>query len=174
MLTKQLPAAVKFVCGIIYAEEKILLKTLHILRKKFGDIDFESQALDFNYTNYYQEEMGNNLKRKFISFKKLKDPSEFIKVKLFCLKIEKKFSIHNKRQINLDPGYLNEAKLVLTTSKDFSHRIYLSRAVYAEVTLLYENGDFKDLPSTFPDYRTKEYKAILKVIRNIYRKQIHL
>ena len=172
MFTKQIPLPVKFICGFIYSQENIYLKTKAILEKRFGKIDFESQPIDFTFTNYYQPEMGQSLTRRFVSFKKLQKCEKFVDIKLFCLKIEKKYAPRGKRIVNIDPGYLNEAKLVLTTTKDFAHRIYLSKTIYAEVTLRFEKGAFCELETTFPDYRTDTYKEIFHSIRNIYHAQI--
>ncbi len=168
MLKLNFPKPVKFISGFIYNNEKVYLETKKILSKKFGKTDYESNKINFDSTNYYYPEMGKPLFRKFLSFLHLKDPCQFIEIKLFCLKLEKKFAEKNLRIINIDPGYLNEAKLVLTTTKDFSHRIYLGKGVYAEVTLTFKGGGFSDLPTTFPDYRTDTYKDIFKKIRKIY------
>ena len=129
MLQRQFPIPVKFICAFIYSQETIYENAKSILIKKFGKIDFETEKIKFDITGYYNEEMGTPLFRRFISFKKLKNPSEFSSIKLYCLKIEKKFSKENKRKINIDPGYINEAKLVLTTTKDFAHRIYLNKVI---------------------------------------------
>ena len=168
----QLPAPVKFICGFIYTCEKIYQDTKIILEKKFGEIDLESERIDFNSTDYYYSEMGKPLFRHFISFKKLRRPEQFIAIKLYCVKIEKKFALDSRRKINIDPGYLNEAKLVLTTTKDFSHRLHLGKGIYAEVTLRYLKNSFSEFPTTFPDYRTSRYKEIFLNIRKIYRLQI--
>lgn len=128
--------------------------------------------MDFTSTDHYEKEMGANLKRRFISFKKLQKPKRFAAIKLFCIKLERKFSSNNKRLINIDPGYINEAKLVLTTTKDFSHRIYLNKGIYAEVTLVFKEGNFSSLETTFPDYRTDTYRDIFHSIRDTYRKDL--
>ena len=154
MFTKQIPLPVKFISGFIYSKENTYLETKAILEKKFGKIDFESQPIDFTFTDYYNQEMGQPLTRRFLSFEKLQKCEKFVDIKLFCLKVEKKFAPGDRRIINIDPGYINEAKLVLTTTKDFSHRIYLGKGVYGEVTLRFEKGAFCELPTTFPDYRT--------------------
>ncbi len=172
MLTLDPPKPVKFVCALIYASDSTCSSTKKKLIKKFGKIDFESKKIDFTYTDYYFPEMGKPLYRKFISFKKLKNPADFACLKVFCVKLEKKFAKNKKRTINIDPGYLNQAKLVLTSTKDFSHRIYLGRGVFAEVTLLYSNKKYRELPTTFPDYRTDLYKNIFEQIRNIYILQV--
>ncbi|MFA7677023.1 MAG: DUF4416 family protein [Candidatus Omnitrophota bacterium] len=172
MLSRRFPLPVKFISGLIYSSEEIYLSTKSLLIHKYGQIDFESQPILFNFTDYYTKEMGSGLTRRFISFRKLRNPAEFLKIKLYCLKLEKRFAVDSHRLINVDPGYLNEAKLVLVTTKDFSHRIYLGKGIYAEVTLQYRDGSFLESPSTFPDFRTPEYKEIFTHIRDSYRRDI--
>ena len=172
MFELRFPKPVKFICGFIYPENNPYQQVKKNLERKFGKIDFESQKITFNYTDYYQKEMGPDLLRRFISFRRLKLPQDLLKLKLFCLKLERKFAPDNKRRINIDPGYLNESKLVLATTKDFSHRLYLNKGIYAEVTLLFKDGNFSDLATTFPDYRTKEYKDIFMSMRLIYRQDL--
>jgi len=172
MLQRYLPLPVKLICGLIYSDETIYRAAKTALEKKFGKIDFESRPIDFDFTDYYEKEMGKPLFRRFISFERLRKADEFVSVKLSCIKIEKKYSVRTKRTINIDPGYINEAKLVLTTTKDFSHRIYLRRGIFAEVTLIFNKGRFFDFSTTFPDYRTSRYKDIFVIIRRIYSGQV--
>ena len=172
MLYTQLPLPVKFICAFIYADKDAYSKTEIILEKKFGKIDFQSQEIDFNFTDYYHQEMGKPLFRRFISFKKLRKASDFVAIKLFCIKLENKFAQKKQRRVNIDPGYINDAKLVLTTTKDFSHRIYLNKGIFAEVTLHFANGKFNYFPTTFPDYKTPQYTNIFLSIRKKYHKQI--
>lgn len=173
MLKLNFPLPVKPICAIIYSSEDYYNKAKLILLKKFGSIDFESEAIDFVFTDYYHDEMGLKLWRKIISFKKLISPHRIVDVKLFTIKIEKKFARDNKRIVNIDPGYINEAKLVLATTKDFSHRIYLGRGIFAEVTLRYDKKEgFVSFSTTFPDYKTPKYHQALLNIRNIYCQQI--
>lgn len=172
MLQVQLPRPVKFICGFIYTEEEIYAAAKASLVKGFGDIDYESRRIDFNFTDYYKAEMGEPLFRRFVAFKKLQDTCRFVFIKLFCIKLEKRFAVSDRRRINLDPGYLNEAKLVLLTTKDFSHRIHLGKGIYAEVTLHFKSGTFSEFSFTFPDFRTPLYKDIFKQIRDIYKTNI--
>lgn len=163
---------VKLIIGFIFKEEGILNKTRFLLERQFGKIDFESQTLPFTHTDYYEKEFGRNLKRKFISFKKLILPQNLPKIKIITNIIEKKLSTQGSRTINIDPGYLDLAKLVLASTKDYKHRIYLNQLIYAEVTLFYENKSFRPWEWTYPDYKTPEYIAIFNQIRNIYTQQI--
>ncbi|MCK4810332.1 MAG: DUF4416 family protein [Candidatus Omnitrophica bacterium] len=172
MFKKQLPKKVKCICAFIYKDEAIFRKVKNIMAGGLGTIDYESKPIKFDFTDYYEKEMGAGLSRRFVSFKKLMNPLKLLKVKLDCIKLEKKFSCQDKRRINIDPGYLNEARLILLSTKDFYHRIYLGKCIYAEVTLYYAQRDFRDLPWTFPDYRTPGYKNIFIEIRDNYIRQI--
>ena len=172
MLETFAPLPVKAICAFIYSNEEVYSQTKKILERKYGVIDFESRRINFIHTPYYEPEMGKPLYRRFISFKKLRKADKFVDMKLFCIKLEKKYAKDNKRIVNIDPGYINDAKLVLTTTKDFAHRIYLSKGIFAEVTLVYKDKTFQDLPTTFPDYRTPEYKEILRAIKSNYHNQL--
>ncbi|MBU1112622.1 MAG: DUF4416 family protein [Candidatus Omnitrophica bacterium] len=172
MLELQFPKPVKFICGFIYSDQMSYQQVKKTLERKFAKVDSESQEIPFNYTDYYQKEMGSGLIRRFISFSRLRQSQDLVKFKLLCLKLERRFAPDRKRIVNIDPGYLNEAKLVLATTKDFSHRLYLDKGVYAEVTLQFKAGAYSDLATTFPDYRTKEYKNIFMSIRSIYRQDL--
>ena len=83
----------------------------------------------------------------------------------------KRYAAKGKRSVNIDPGYLDLAKVVLFSTKDYSHRIYLDKGIYAEVTLFYKDNRFNPWPWTYPDYRTSEYLGIFKSIREIYKRQ---
>jgi len=164
---------VKLVIGFIFKEKKALAKSKSLLIKHFGSLDFESRVMPFKLTDYYRDEFGSGLKRVFISFKKLILPQQLSAIKTLANKIEKKFTCANKRAVNIDPGYLNLAKLVLASTKDYAHRIYLGKGIYAEITLFYQGQGktFRPWQWTYPDYRTEEYILIFNHIREIYSGQ---
>jgi len=166
------PQPVKLTIGFIFKDGPSLLKAESILKRKFGDLDFESETLPFTYTDYYEEELGEGLQRKFISFKKLILPESLPKIKVLTNNIEKKLSVDAHRLINIDPGYVDLSKLVLASTKDFSHRIYMGRGIYSEVTLMYQDKTFNSKEWTYPDYRTPEYIAIFNRIREIFSAQV--
>jgi hypothetical protein len=168
----QKPQPVKLISGFIFKEEDNFRKASALLKRRFGAIDLESQPLPFDYTDYYTKEFGLGLKRSFISFKKLIDPQGLHGIKIFTNMLEKKLSSEGLRSVNIDPGYLDLAKLVLASTKDFSHRIYLNRGIWAEVTLVYQGKTFKPWEWTYPDYRSAEYISIFNRIREIYSSQI--
>jgi hypothetical protein len=166
------PQPVKLIIGIITNSLSLLPQVEEILERKYGPIDYHSPVIDFVFTDYYKEEMGENLKRKFISFEKLIFPVEIIKIKHYTNKLENKFSQQGKRDVNIDPGYLNEGKLILASTKDNLQRVYLGKGIYAEVTLYFKKGEYQPFMWTYPDYRSSEYREIFKQIRSIFRKQI--
>lgn len=159
---------VKLIIGFIYKDEAVFIKARNKLARKFGKIDFESARIDFNYTDYYEAEMGAGLKRRFVSFHKLIPMQDLYRIKLYTNRLEEKLSISKSRQINLDPGYLDSAKLVLASTKDYAHRIFLRKGIFAEVTLSFRDNSFSSNDWTYPDYRSKEYIDIFNQIRKLY------
>lgn len=154
--------------GFIYKDEAIFIKSRDKLKKIFGRIDFQSDPLDFNYTAYYEPEMGAGLKRRFVSFGKLISIQDLYRIKLYTNRLEVKFSNSGKRRVNIDPGYLDSAKLVLASTKDYAHRIYLRKGIFAEITLSYRSNSFIPNDWTYPDYRSQEYIGIFNAVRKLY------
>ncbi len=163
---------VKLIMGFIYRDLRQYTKAKGYLVRKFGPADCESEELAFLHTLYYEKEFGVDLKRIFISFKKLAPAHALAQIKLETNRLEKKLSHHQSRSVNIDPGYLNMAKLILATTKDYGHRIYLNKGIYAEVTLTYRYGSFTPWEWTYPDYRTEKSLAIFNHIRKLYENQI--
>ncbi len=146
---------------------------ISILEKEFGKIDYISEALPFNYTDYYEAEMGKNLNKIFYSFEKLLDPNQddLSQIKIISNNIEEQFLENEKRIINLDPGFISLNNLMLLTTKNFGHRIPLKNGIYIETTLIWQKKNYQDLFWTYPDFRSPEYKNIFKKIRTIYGEQ---
>jgi hypothetical protein len=166
------PHPVKLIVGFIFKDESFYQKSKIILERAFGKIDFESQTLTFSHTDYYQKEFGRNLLRKFASFKELIHREALPRIKIYTNGIESKLSQEKRRRINIDPGYLDMAKLVLASTKDYKHRIYLNKSIYAEITLFYQDKTFQPWEWTYRDYRTPEYIRIFNQIRQIYAEQL--
>lgn len=156
------PLPVKIFVGLLARAAPLLDACREDLIVRYGPVDLESEPLPWTGTDYYKEEMGSPLFRKFIFFKRLCDPGELVAVKEYSLELEERYarqtSAGPRRQINIDPGYVTEAKVVLSTTKDFSHRVYIGRRIYAEATLQYDKKRrmFVVLPHTYPDFRTAE------------------
>ncbi len=142
------------------------------LEENLGKIDLKSNIFDFNFTDYYEEEMGRGLKKLFISFRNLIEREALADIKLLTTSLEKKYSSEGRRKYNLDPGYITLANIVLATTKDFSHRIYLRKGIYAEVTLIFRKGRFESLPWTYPDYKTEISDTFFSSARRILLNQL--
>lgn len=171
MGNKREPLPVKLIAGFIFKYDSAFDKAKLTLEKKFGKIDFQSRIIEFNYTDYYEKEFGSPLKRKFVSFKKLIPPESLAEIKNITNKIEKRLSKKSLRQVNIDPGYIELSKLVLASTKDYVHRIYLGRGIHAEITLFFQNHTFRPWEYTYRDYKTEEYISVFNQIREIYEKQ---
>jgi hypothetical protein len=138
---------------------------------RFGNIDAVSEVVTFDQTDYYQEEMGPHLLRKFVAFDRLINPKDLVTAKLFTNELEERMSEQEgseRRVVNLDPGYVSLAKLVLASTKDYSHRIYMGDGIFAEVTLHYANKRFNAWPWTYPDYKTEAYRLFFESLRKKY------
>ena len=144
-----------------------------------GGIAFSSDLFPFEDTKYYRAEMGTELKKVFFAFEKLVDPACLATVKHQTIRWEAEYRDRaewpESRPLNLDPGYVTEAKLVLATTKDRDHRIYLERGIYAEVTLYYQRGrGWNAREWTYPDYRSDAYHQFFTRCRNHLRERKHV
>jgi len=163
---------VKLICGILFSRTIDLNQLDSRLQSLFGSIDLKSRSFDFTFTDYYKDQMGSDLLKQFYSFEKLIQPDRLADIKNATISIETEFSINSRRAVNLDPGYLEESKLVLASTKNFSHRIYLRDNIWAEVTMRFVKGEFVTHPWTYPDYAQPLAIEFLKAVREIYRKQL--
>jgi hypothetical protein len=167
------PAPVKLFTGMLSRDLSLFKELTDKLMHIFGPVDLESHLWPWDHTGYYEKEMGAGLKRKFIFFDTLIEPDRIPEIKLKTIELEKQhLNERGGRIINLDPGYLDTAKLVLVSTKNFSHRIYLNNGIYGEVTLIFAQNNYQSLPYTFPDYRTEEYHALFREAREIFKKKI--
>ncbi len=154
--------------GILYGDRRAYEDLKEELSIEFGEVDYESEEIDFKWTNYYEDELGDRIKRIFISFSPLISPEQISHIK----RVTNRMEGVGKRRINLDPGYISGGKLVLATTKDQAHRIYLGEGIYAEVTLRFREGKFLPFDYTYPDYRSEEYNAIFIEIRKRYLEEL--
>lgn len=145
------------------------------LAQAWGPVALESERFAFGETDFYDASMGRDLKKTFFAFEPLIDPAELVEVKLRTNALEDECRALGRwpedRPLNLDPGYLTEAKLVLATTKDRDHRLYLDRGIYAEVTLHYHAGRWQPRSWTYPDYQRADFHAFFIECRNYLRRR---
>jgi Domain of unknown function (DUF4416) len=172
-MSKPRPAEpVKLLMSHIYADGNLLGGILEALSEHYGDVDFVSAPMQFHYTEYYTEEMGSPLERRFIFFNTLIRPESLPDVKLYTNDMEGRTSKGGKRMINIDPGYMSQAHLILATGKGYTHRPYLRDGIYADLTLVYSGKSFQSLSWTYPDYGERPVIEMLNRVRSKYLMQL--
>ncbi len=164
----QPPKPAKLIIGLFTSKKDMIESAARVLVEKFGTIELISPWFDFDFTNYYEKEMGNPLFRRIFSFKSLIEQDDLADIKLVTNEIEKMFTVESLRQVNIDPGYLTLERLVLATGKNYTHRIYIGKCIYADLTLIYTGNGFQTLPWTYPDYASENIKKFLISVRSKY------
>jgi len=166
------PEPVKLIIGLLASRPELLAEAAQRLSQCFGPIDQRSQPVPFTHTTYYAAELGEHPWRQFLSFARLIDPGDLASIKVQTNELEQEWAKEGKRLVNIDPGYISLTKLVLATTKNYWHRIYLGRGIYAEATLPFRGGAFQPQEWTYPDYRTPEHLAFFTALREQYRRQL--
>ncbi len=173
MSTPHAPQPVKLIASLIAADMQAAGRAIDLMRERFGDTEFISDTLAFDFTDYYEPEMGAGLHRRIVSFEQLIMPNALPDIKLTTNELEKSFAdISGQRTLNIDPGYIALCHLILATGKAFTHRPYLRSGIYADMTLVYRRGSFQTLEWTFPDYKSPEMLRILTMLRERYFEQL--
>jgi hypothetical protein len=143
------------------------------LRQKFGGFDLQGELFSFDaFSLYYAEEMGSGLQKRFLSFSEMIRLDELADIKNATNGIEQEYARGGQRRINIDPGYLTHAQMVLATTKDYSHRIYLGKGIHAELTYIISKQGFRTLEWTYPDYREEWAKTFFLGVRRKYLQQM--
>lgn len=163
------PNPVKLIVGILAADAGCLQAARESIAEAFGPADMVSDIWPFTQTDYYKDETGENILRMFVAIEKLIDPGELAEIKHTTNRIEQdlaeKLDTALARPVNLDPGIIEPSKLVLASTKNFSHRIYIGNRMFAEVTLIFSKGQWQSFPFTFPDYKEPRYHGFLNKVR---------
>lgn len=166
------PEHVKRIASLISAEQGLVDRTLEELETVFGPADWKSPLLPFDRTRYYEREMGGPLVRRFAAFERLMRPEEIAGDKLETNRLENRHRRARRRTVNIDPGYIGLERLVLATGKNHTHRIYHSRGVYADLTLVFQRRTFRTLPWTYPDYADPKVIEMFNEVRARYKMQL--
>jgi hypothetical protein len=172
------PRPVNLISGLISNDPDLVARAVRMLCEYAGPTDAVSPLWPFDSTDYYELEMGEGLQRQFVSFERLIDPGDLAHQKVLSNELERRIGYEcglpaGQRRVNLDPGYLTLSKLVLATTKDYSHRLYLRDGIYAESTLHFENGRWTVWPWTYPDYADARYHAFFEQVRELYKAKLN-
>jgi len=167
----------KLIFGILVTSESVRSQCLDRLTAAFGPLDHQSHVELFTFTDYYCDEMGQTIYRQYLSAQRLVNLDDLPALKHRTNEIELDLARMDEqgrrcRQANVDPGYLTQSKVVLASTKDYGHRIYIAEGIFAEVTLYYRrpNG-FQPYPWTYPDYARPEVCEFFNKVRETYRRQ---
>lgn len=173
MGTAKEPKPVKLIASVFSADPARIDAALAALEECFGPVDFRSDPLPFDHTDFYAPEFGEGIVRRIVAFQRLIDPGDLPRIKRLTNDVEARLAdSEGRRAVNVDPGYVSEGKVVLATTKDHRHRLYLGEGVYGEVTLYYHKGEFRAWGWTYPDYASPRYRQIFTEIRARYREQL--
>ena len=143
------------------------------LEEIFGPVVLKSPCIPFKHTEYYNDEMGDNLNRQWVAFNDLILPDTLVELKHKTNETEKKYLNKNGgRMVNIDPGAISLSNLILASTKNYSHRIYLGKGIYAEVTLIYKQEHFMPLDWTYPDYREETALLFFTEAREVLKQKL--
>ena len=164
---------VKFFTAITFTSESILEEVRTLLQELISIADYSSPAFPFSkFTSYYEEEMGSDLKKIFLTFQELKPAEILPDIKIATNQLESRYLKSGGRQVNIDPGYICAAKLILATSKDYDHRTYLNRGIFADIHYRFRDGKFQINDWTYPDYQQPFIIEFFEEIREKYMMQL--
>lgn len=163
---------VQLFAGFIYQQTETYEHVVNQMESQFSAVDVVSPEIDFDKTTYYEQEMGSPLVKRFVAFTNLIAPDELPAIKIFCNQMENTQSVAGSRRINIDPGYLSNANVVIATTKNYYHRIPLTGGIYAHMEYVFKKNRVETLPWTYPDFRSDDYIAFFKELREIYRAKI--
>lgn len=166
------PSKVKMIAALLWNETVVISNVYDRLEKEWGSIDARSTVYDFTHTGYYKDEFGQQLKKQFVSFEKLADIDAMPDIKILGNKIEDEFNFGGKRTVNIDPGYIANAKLVMPTTKNLPHRVYIGKKIYADLQLIYKKPTFHTILWTFADYKEPFNLEFFNKVRDRYMEQL--
>lgn len=172
MSVVQNPLPAKLVIGAFVKDKAALEPVAAALTARFGTMDIISAWMPFDMTEYYRAEMGAPLFRRIWAYKALIDPGVLADIKHETLALEAQLAANGRRRVNIDPGYLVPERFVLATGKNFAHRIYIGRGIYADLTLLYRYHRFETLAWTYPDYSRRDMVVFLERVRRKYMQDL--
>lgn len=147
-------------------DEEYGARALTAVERGLGKVCDVSKAYEFGFTRYYEKEMGPGLVRQFWAIEGVFSQGDIAKAKLEANALEAGLSAPDgRRRVNIDPGYVTQAKLVVPSTKDATYRIYISDGIYAQPMLFFKDGSFRPWEWTYADYRDPEAVEFFNRVR---------
>ena len=166
MSRRSLPGPARLVVSAIYRDGTALDAAIPRVTELLGGVRFAGTVFPFDATEYYADEMGAPLFRRFLAAAAPVSRDALPEVKIGLERIERELSVGGRRTVNLDPGMVTPENFILATGKNFTHRVYLRDGVFADLTLVFRKGEYRALPWTYPDYATEEIRSLLEEVRS--------
>ena len=154
----------KLIICVMHSNENLLKEVKEKLEEKFGEIK-DQISYDFNFTKYYEREMGKNLKKNILTFKQEIKEKQLAEIKEYANHLEDNYRIEGKRTVNIDPGYLTKKELILASNKKSPYKIRISENIYAHLTLKFEGNKCSTTQRTYPDFKNKNVQQFLLKIK---------
>ncbi len=156
------PKMVTLFLGIMFTSEMLRDRALALFTEQFGPVIKSTGPYSFSeFSSYCDTEIGGAVLKEYYLFESPIERDLLAGIKEFTNSIEQQFSCDGSRPVNLDPGYLSSDKFVLASAKDFSHRIYIGKGIYAEVTLHFHHNKIRFFSWTYQDYLREEVRKFL-------------
>ncbi len=169
MSIPHVPEPCRLIVSVLTAQKEVADSALPGLTRELGPLENEIGPLAFDFTTYYDEELGTGVRRWLWVFSDLRDRGELARIKCLTNEVEQSYTVGGKRRFNLDPGAMSLENFILATGKNRAHRIYLQDGIFAELTLIFQGISYRPVESTFPDYRDPEMIDTLNKLREIYK-----
>lgn len=169
MSSPRIPEPARLIVSALASDPMHLELVRPRLIERFGPLEEEIGPLPFDFTSYYDNELGKGIQRWLWVFSDLVQGSDLLKIKLFANELEKAYSEAGCRTVNLDPALMTLGNFVLATGKNNAHRIYLGEGIFADLTLIYRSGTYRPLEWTYPDYADSQLVGILNSLRETYK-----
>jgi hypothetical protein len=160
------------ICGLLSKESENFITVEADLEKKFGSIALRSELFPFDWTDYYNSEMGEGILRKWAVFSEPRNLLDLWKYKLESGEIEKAYSKQSRRTVNIDPGFIRLDGLWLLTTKPAGHRAYLEKGVWIEMTLRFLREGCEEMAWTYPDHRDPQAQNFFLKAREHLKKDL--
>lgn len=176
------PPEAKVVLFLLTNQEALAQKVITHFEPILGPIELQSAWYPFNQSDYYEKELGKNLRRCLVSFKNIFEPHRLAELKQLAVELEHLYPSplpsptrgegEGKRSINVDPGYVDLFKVVLASGKAGGQKVALAKDVHAYTLLRYEKGGWHPFEWTYPDFKEPTYHKDLLEIRKNLKKEL--